>query len=156
MTNSCAINPSDALPLPGLISIFVWGIIAVVIHLISHKNYLPYSVILFSSLVQFVIIIITISQSDSSSSISGRLLIGLDLSYRNTIKGLLIFSLCINYLSNLVYIYIFIKYIKPLLANPKQIDWISNISVIIFGTITNYRFALIAYSKMFPKPSIHI
>ena len=42
------------------------------------------------------------------------------------------------------------------MSNPRQIDLISNIVVIVLASLTNYRFALIAYAKMFPKPFIHI
>ena len=40
--------------------------------------------------------------------------------------------------------------------NPRQIDFIANIVVLVLATLTNYRFALIAFAKMFPKPYIHI
>ena len=40
--------------------------------------------------------------------------------------------------------------------NPRQIDVISNVVVLILATLTNYRFGLIAFAKMFPKPAIHI
>jgi len=44
----------------------------------------------------------------------------------------------------------------PLLPSPKQIDYISNTLVLMLATLTNYRFALLVYSKMFPKPQIPI
>lgn len=47
-------------------------------------------------------------------------------------------------------------YIKPLIKNARQIDVISNVVVLIIATATNFRFGLIAFSKMFPKPSIFI
>ena len=65
-------------------------------------------------------------------------------------------SIATNYLTNIAYIIIFIKYIKPLMENPRQIDFISNIVVLVIGSLTNYRLALMAFSKMFPKPYIHI
>lgn len=71
-------------------------------------------------------------------------------------KLLLGLALGFNYITNIVFIVIFIKYMKPLLHNPRQIDIISNIVVLVVGTITNYRFALIAYAHMFPKPNIYI
>jgi hypothetical protein len=49
-----------------------------------------------------------------------------------------------------------VRYIKPLIVNPKQIDVIANIAILIVAIITNYRFAIIAFAKMFPKPNIHI
>jgi hypothetical protein len=45
---------------------------------------------------------------------------------------------------------------KPLIKTPRQIDYIVNYFVFFFCFITNYRFGLIAYSKMFPKPYIPI
>jgi len=71
-------------------------------------------------------------------------------------KGLLIGSLLVNYLLNIAYIVVFIKYIKPLISNPREIDIISNVVVIVIATVTNFRFGLIAFAKMFPKPSIYI
>jgi hypothetical protein len=71
-------------------------------------------------------------------------------------KGLLIGSLLVNYLLNIAYIVVFIKYIKPLISNPREIDIISNVVVLVIATVTNFRFGLIAFAKMFPKPSIYI
>jgi len=73
-----------------------------------------------------------------------------------TIRALLGTSIATNYLTNIAYIFIFIKYIKPLMNNPRQIDFISNIVVLVIGSLTNYRLALMAFSKLFPKPYIHI
>lgn len=36
----------------------------------------------------------------------------------------------------------------------RQIDRISNYAVVVVGMLTNYRFTLLAYSKLFPKPNI--
>jgi hypothetical protein len=47
-------------------------------------------------------------------------------------------------------------YIKPLVTNPRQIDVISNVTVLIIALLTNFRFGLIAFSRMFPKPNIYI
>jgi len=69
-----------------------------------------------------------------------------------TIRALLGTSIATNYLTNIAYIFIFIKYIKPLMNNPRQIDFISNIVVLVIGSLTNYRLALMAFSKLFPKP----
>lgn len=57
---------------------------------------------------------------------------------------------------NLLYIFIFCKYIKPLLVNPRQIDYITNYILLFFCFVSNYRLGLMAYSKMFPKPFIPI
>ena len=69
---------------------------------------------------------------------------------------LLVTSLVVNYLLNIVYLIIFIKYIKPLIVNPKQIDVISNVVVLVLATLTNFRFGLIAFARILPKPYIHI
>jgi len=110
--------------------------------------------ILFSCLVELVLIIITLSSSNSP--FASRLLLSSRPSYMTTIQALFGISLGLNYLCNIIYVVIFIKYIKPLIINPKQIDIISNIAVIVVATLTNYRFALIAYAKMFPKPNVKI
>lgn len=75
---------------------------------------------------------------------------------RLAVRALLATALATNYITNFIYIVIFVKYIKPLLTNPRQIDVIANIAALVVGTVTNYRFALIAFCKMFPKPHIHI
>lgn len=142
------------LPLPGLIAVVLWTLIVVVIKLILQKNYIPYSLLIFNSVVQLILVIATLASSPNLVAYS-RLLVPSD-SERNAIRGLLGTYIATNYLSNLAYIIIFIKYIRPLMSNPRQIDTISNIVALVIGTITNYRFALIAFAKMFPKPAIHI
>lgn len=154
MTNTCDITGEQVLPLPGLITVLVWTAIAVAIKLILHKNYLPYSMILFNSVVELVLVIAVIASSPDLVSYA-RLLVPSDAE-RSTIRALLGVYVATNYLTNIAYIVIFLRYIKPLLTNPRQIDTISNAVAVILGSITNYRFALIAYAKMFPKPSIHI
>lgn len=109
---------------------------------------------LFSCLLEFVLIVIILASSNSA--VSSRLLVSSTPSYVTTMQGLFGLSLGLNYLSNIIYIVIFVKYIKPLIASPKQIDIISHSAVIVVATLTNYRFALIAYAKMFPKPNVKI
>lgn len=70
--------------------------------------------------------------------------------------SLLVASLVLNYLMNLLYILIFCKYLKPLLVNPRQIDYITNYILITFSFVSNFRLGLMAFSKMFPKPYIPI
>lgn len=120
-----------------------------------HKSYVPYSLIIGTSVIQFVLIIATIANSGDIVSYSFRLLVA-SSAERLIIRGLLGGALAINYISNIIYIVLFVKYIKPLITNPRQIDIIANVVVLVFGTLTNYRFAIIAFSKMFPKPSIYI
>lgn len=48
------------------------------------------------------------------------------------------------------------KYIKPLINKPKQSDIIAHGVVLFLATITNYRFGLLAYCKLCPKPRVHI
>jgi hypothetical protein len=92
----------------------------------------------------------------TDSTAIARLLAGFSYAYRNTMKVLLILSIVFNYLSNAAYIFIFVRYIRPLMNNPKQIDFIANVVVLVVAGLTNYRFALIAFARMFPKPSIYI
>jgi len=155
LTNSCDISGQQVIPLPGLISLFIWTVIVIIIKLVMHKSYVPYSLILASSVIEFVLVIATLANSTDISGYSFRLLTT-SSAERMTIRGLLGGALAINYISNIIYIVLFVKYIKPLISNPRQIDVIANVVVIVFGTLTNYRFAVIAFSKMFPKPSIYV
>lgn len=77
-----------------------------------------------------------------------------DLGYRTIILDLLIVALVVNYLTNIVFAVIFYKYIVPLVKAPRQIDYITIGLALIIGMLTNYRFCLIIFSKMFPKPNI--
>lgn len=154
LTNSCDYSGEQVLPLPGLISVVIWAAIVVGIKLLLHKNYLPYSLILCSAVVELVLAIAVVG-SAPNLDLYVRLLLPSD-SERQTIRALLGVYLATNYLCNLIYIVIFVKYIKPLLVNPRQIDTISNIVVIAVGTFTNYRFALLAFAKLFPKPSVYV
>lgn len=76
----------------------------------------------------------------------------MDYSYRVSIKGLLIAGLVVNYVTNVLYIIVFCKYMRPLILVPRQIDYIVNGAILTIATLTNYRFGVLAYSKMFPKP----
>ena len=76
----------------------------------------------------------------------------MDYSYRLTVRSLLIAALAINYITNVLYLIIFCKYMRPLILVPRQIDYIVNGAILSIATITNYRFGVVAYSKMFPKP----
>lgn len=80
----------------------------------------------------------------------------MDTMSKNIILILLGFTLALNYITNIIYLYIFVKYLKPLVTNPKQIDVITNAVTLAIAVLTNYRFAIVAFSKMFPKPRIHI
>ena len=90
--------------------------------------------------------------SEANSVSVGRLLLGMDYSYRFAIKALLIAGLAINYVTNILYVVIFCKYMRPLISVPRQIDYIVNGVILFIATITNYRFGVVAYSKMFAKP----
>lgn len=91
----------------------------------------------------------------SLGSISSRLLAA-DTTYLTQMRGLLGAAIAVNYLENITYIIIFVCYIKPLITNPRQIDVISNVVAIVIATITNYRFGLIAFARIFPKPNIYV
>jgi hypothetical protein len=149
-----SVVPDKVLPLPGLLTSAIWIIIVIVLKFIMSKLYLPYAMIYALSIVQLILIIVTVGSLKNVDSV--RLLLGVDYTYRNTVKSLLIVSLVFNYIANGFYIFIFIKYIRQLIRNPRQIDYIVNIGILILATITNYRFALVAFSKMFPKPVIYV
>lgn len=94
LSNSC--NVSDqVMPLPGLLSLVVWGGIAVIIHLIQKKNYLPYSIILLSGIIQLILILGLLSSVNFSGS--ARLLAS-STAYLGQMKVLLIVAICLNYI----------------------------------------------------------
>lgn len=138
------------MPLPGLITIFVWTLLIVLLKLFVLKQiYLPYSYMYIGCLVELVLVY---SIAIEASSMSSRRLLEAEGFY-STVVGVLAASLVLNYLFNFAYVGIFCKYLKKYIPD-RQIDKVSNYSVLIFGTLTNFRFSLIAFSKMFPKPSI--
>ena len=57
---------------------------------------------------------------------------------------------------NIIFAIIFWKYIYPLIKDPRQVDYITIGVVMVLGMLTNYRFTLLMFSKMFPKPRIHV
>lgn len=80
----------------------------------------------------------------------------MDYSYRSTVLALLVVSLVLNYLMNMLYLFIFCKYLKPMLVNPRQIDYITNYLLLFFACVSNFRLGLLPFSKMFPKPYIPV
>lgn len=85
-----------------------------------------------------------------------RVLYGLDYSYRQTIFVLLLVGLIFNYITNVLYLAVFCKYLRPLLPHPRQTDYITNVVLLVLALLTNYRLALLAFSRLFPKPYIPI
>jgi hypothetical protein len=108
------------------------------------KLYVPYSMVFMLSLIEYFLIIVTAIYANDLSAVVARLF------------ALLIVALVLNYLTNILFLIIFFLYIKPLIASPRQIDVITNGVVLVIGTLTNYRFCLLIFSKMFPKPQIPI
>jgi hypothetical protein len=158
LTSSCAVPnqvPDSILPLPGTLSVFIWIGIVVAMKVIVGKLYVPYSMVFMLSLIEYFLIIVTAIYANDLSAVVARLLTT-DYSYRSTIFALLIVALVLNYLTNILFLIIFFLYIKPLIASPRQIDVITNGVVLVIGTLTNYRFCLLIFSKMFPKPQIPI
>lgn len=154
LSNTCEVDNS-VLPVPGVIALVLWTGICVAYHLIKHQNYLPYSIIIVSSIVQYVLVLaLTVSLGNINSP--ARLLASTTFNYKIPMAILLIVSIALNYTLNGVYAFIFVKYIKPLITNARQIDVISNVAVIIIAELTNYRFGLLAFARMFPKPYIYI
>lgn len=72
-----------------------------------------------------------------------------------TSLGLLAVSLGLNYLMNLVALWVFCRCIRPMIL-PRQVDKISNYAVLALSLVTNYRFYLLAFSRLFKKPSIEV
>lgn len=83
------------MPLPGSLALVVWAGIAVIIHLIQKKNYLPYSIILLSGIIQLVLIFGLLSTVNSSSSAR---LLATSTAYIGQMKALLIVGICLNYI----------------------------------------------------------
>lgn len=83
-------------------------------------------------------------------------MLALDLSQRPMILNLLIVALVLNYVMNIIFGIIFWKYIYPIIKDPRQVDYITIGIAFVVGMLTNYRFTLICFSKMFPKPLIHV
>lgn len=128
--------------------------------------YIPYSYMFLGCLVELVLVYAAIlsagevirTGTPESESVESRLLQEAQViiyPYHYSVVGVLIASLTINYIENLVYVFLFCKYLKQYIPD-RQIDRVSNYVVLVFGTLTNFRFSLLAYSKMFPKPSIMV
>ena len=133
----------------------------ILMKLLQKKLYAPFALLFAFCLIELTLIIVTISTvsklpSSSNSIAVGRLLVGMDYSYRAAVRSLLIASLVINYLTNVFYLVIFCRYMRPLILVPRQIDYIVNGVILVIAGLTNYRFGVVAYSKMFPKPEIRI
>lgn len=151
LTNSCAVS-GNVLPLPGCIAVVVWVIVVLLVRHFSHQTYVPYSLIIISSVAEFVLVLAVIAQS--SPTASARLLA--TTSSKTVILGLLGLTIALNYIANALYICLFIKYLKPLIVKLQQIDKITHAATLIFGFITNYRFAMVAFSRMFPRPRVPV
>jgi len=145
--------------LPGFLSFFVLTIAVVVFKIItSHQMYVPYVLLFSGALIEFIQVAATLGSVDSKmkSLVSARLLQTETLpTYYPTCLGLLAVALVLNYIMNAVSIWIFCKFIKPMIL-PRQIDKISNYVVFIFSLFTTYRFYLLAYSRLFKKPFVEV
>jgi hypothetical protein len=125
--------------------------------------YLPYSYIFGGCLAELTIIFVTVSKMNSTIQAllltESRLLqtvntnVTTPLPYQYGILGILATTIVLNYIANAVYVYLFCKYLRKYIPD-RQIDKISNYLVVVIGTLTNFRFSLMAYSKLFPKPNI--
>ena len=62
LTNSCD-STEQVLPMPGLLSVVVWTAIVVIIYFVLHTNYIPYSMMLFNSVIQLILVIVVLSQA---------------------------------------------------------------------------------------------
>lgn len=158
--------PDKIIPIPGFITASVWLLIIVVLKfLVVKKLYLPYSFIFLSCLIELILVFVVISKEDAAiksllaATSTSRLLqvsnktIALPQSYQYSVIGLLACSIVLNYVANFIYVGLFCKYLRKYIPD-RQIDKISNYLVLVVGTLLNFRFSLLAYSKMFPKPNI--
>jgi hypothetical protein len=93
LTDTCDLG-SKVMPMPGLISLAVWGGISVIIHMLYHKNYLPYSVMLLSGVIQFVLMLALVSSTNSPVA----RLLATDTGYLLQMRGLLGGAIAANYL----------------------------------------------------------
>jgi hypothetical protein len=85
---------------------------------------------------------------------AGRLLVALSVTSPLYLSlGILAVALFLNYIMNIVSIWIFCKFIRPMIL-PRQIDIITNYAALIFGVLTTYRFYMIAFCRMFKKPFV--
>lgn len=124
------------------------------VHFAAPLSFIPYSLMLVSAVIELVLTIVLIAVS--GQTINARLLYSSNSNNLTTSVGLLGCSVALNYIFNGIYICIFMKYIKPLINKPKQSDIIAHTVVLVLATITNYRFGLIAFCKMCPKPRVPI
>lgn len=158
--------PDKIIPLPGMITVFVWLIVLVVLKLfIINKIYMPYSYIFISCIVEIVLVIAVLAKMNDTiklllaNATSARLLqtvsssTELPQSYQYAVVGILAADIALNYIANFVYLFLFCKYLMKYIPD-RQIDKISNYAVVVVGMLSNYRFSLLAYSKLFPKPNI--
>jgi len=67
LDNSCD-TTTQVLPMPGLISLVIWIGISIIIHAVFHKNYLPYSIMILSGIIQFVLMVGLLSSLGSTTS----------------------------------------------------------------------------------------
>ena len=159
-------TPADnILPVPGFISVGLWIILIVILKTFAlPKMYLLYSYMFVGSLVELILVyaaIFTTAQvirDGTLESQAARLLqsqAGVVDQYHFAVVRVLAVSLCLNYIFNFTYVFIFCKYFKQYIPD-RQIDYISNYTVLVVGTLTNFRFCLLAFCKMFPKPSIQL
>lgn len=155
--DTCSTVGAKVIPLPGFITVVLWIALVCVLKFIVGKLYVAYSTIMVASLAEVAMLIASLTTLFSTlNATNARLLLTVDHSYRVTVELLFIVALAFNYLCNFVYVCLYIRYIKPLITNPRQIDILTNTLVLVTGTLTNFRFAILPFSKMFPKPHIQI
>jgi hypothetical protein len=159
LTNSCdkvSPVPESITPAPATIAFVVWVGIVYVAQWFNPKIYAPYSVVFLTSALEYMLIIGTTIHSSSIIGEESRRLLEYDITQRPVILNLLIAALVVNYVMNIIFAVIFFKYLVPLINAPRQVDYITIGAAFIMGMLTNYRFCLIFFSKMFPKPRINV
>ena len=103
---------------------------------------------------EYVMTIVLLSNC-TNYTLASRLLQVLSTGDLTTVIALLITVILVNYIMNTLYMVVFWKYLRQLIGN-QQIDYISHGVVLFFAMVLNYRFGLLALSKMFPKPNINV
>ena len=125
----------------------------IIVKLVIGTSFLPYAILFMSSVFQFGLVISLLIVSDNSQA---RLLLVTSENYKSVMIGLLATALAFNYLFNIAYLVIFVKYIKDLINRPKQVDYISHTCVLVFAFLTDFRFGLLVFAKLCSKPSVDI
>lgn len=65
LNNNCAIDAAQVLPLPGMITLVVWSAIVLILRLFQNKNFIPYSIMMISAIIEFILLLGLVSSVQS-------------------------------------------------------------------------------------------